>query len=167
MTKKTEKPSAWANATPSYGWKERGDYKKENRQELRKSMNVALRILDLLDERKMSQQDLADKLKVTRQQVSKILKGQENMTLETVEKLERGLGIELVKVLDGEDEVDDLNSIVIQEDVYIAKFGEIINNKRINQKVISSIAEHFTEKRAYPGSPKEFVAGENTYAMAC
>jgi len=165
--KKSEKPSALVNAIPSYQWKERADYKKENRKELRKSMNVALRILDILDERKMSQQDLADKLNVTRQQVSKILKGQENMTFETVEKLERGLGIELVKVLDGEEEVDDLNSIVIQEDVLIAEFGEIINNRRSNQKVIPSFAERFTQKGVYPGSPREFVAGENTYAMAC
>lgn len=91
--KKAEKSSALANATPSYGWRDREDYKKENRKERRKSRNVALRILDILDERKMSQQDLADKLSVTRQQVSKILKGQENMTLETVEKLEKSLGI--------------------------------------------------------------------------
>src|SRR5437879_13661964 len=95
----------------------------------------------------MSQQDLADKLNVTRQQVSKILKGQENMTFETVEKLERGLGIELVKVLSGEDEVEDLNSIVIQEDTVIAEFEDIINNRRSSQKVISSLAEHFTQDR--------------------
>ncbi len=97
---KSKKPQALADATPAYGWKERKDYKVENRSRLRKSMSVALRILDILDERGMSQQDLADKLRVTRQQVSKILKGQENLTFETIDKLEKALGIELVHVVE-------------------------------------------------------------------
>lgn len=32
--------------------------------------------------------------------VSKVLKGQENMTFETIDKLEQALGIELVKVVE-------------------------------------------------------------------
>ena len=99
MNKKIEKPGALAKAIPSFQWKEREDYKKANRSWLKKSVDVALRILDVLDERKMSQSDLAGKLNVTRQQVSKILKGQENLTLETITKLENVLGIELVRVL--------------------------------------------------------------------
>ena len=59
-----------------------------------------MRVLDILDERGLTQQDLADKMKVTRQYVSKILKGQENMTFETVDKLEKALGIELVHVVE-------------------------------------------------------------------
>jgi ribosome-binding protein aMBF1 (putative translation factor) len=110
--KKAKKPIALANATPSYQWKEREDYRKENRTKLRKSMDVALTILDILEDRNMSQQDLANKLSVTRQQVSKILKGQENMTFETIDKLERGLGIELVKVLSSKDKVKDMKKAI-------------------------------------------------------
>ncbi len=62
-------------------------------------MSVALRVLDILDERGLSQQDLAVKMKVTRQYVSKVLKGQENITFETIDKLEQALGIELVQVV--------------------------------------------------------------------
>lgn len=98
--KKAEKPKALADAIPAYQWKERKDYKPENRGRLRKSMSVALRILDILDERGLSQQDLANKLGVKRQQVNKILKGQENLTFETIDKLERVLGIELVQVVE-------------------------------------------------------------------
>jgi transcriptional regulator with XRE-family HTH domain len=121
--KKTNKPSALANATPSYKWKDREDYKKENRTKLRKSMDVALRILDILEERNMSQQDLANKLSVTRQQVSKILKGQENMTFETIHKLEKGLGIELVKVLNGKNKIQDPKnaSVAYKEKRYFSK----------------------------------------------
>ncbi|MEJ0057604.1 MAG: helix-turn-helix transcriptional regulator [Bacteroidota bacterium] len=96
---KNEKPKALINATPAYGWKERKDYKPENRGKLRKAMSVALRVLDILDERGLSQQDLAVKMKVTRQYVSKVLKGQENITFETIDKLEQALGIELVQVV--------------------------------------------------------------------
>lgn len=103
MNKKIEKPGALAEAIPSHQWKEREDYKKANRKWLRKSVDVALRVLDILDEKEMSQNDLAGKLKVTRQQVSKILKGQENLTLETISRLEEVLGITLVKVLNEEE----------------------------------------------------------------
>jgi ribosome-binding protein aMBF1 (putative translation factor) len=97
---RSEKPKALISATPAYGWKERKDYKPENRGKLRKAMGVALRVLEILDERKLSQQDLAVKMKVTRQHISKILKGQENMTFETVDKLERALGVQLVQVVE-------------------------------------------------------------------
>lgn len=98
--RKSEKPRALANAIPAYGWKDRKDYKSENRGQLRKAMSVALRVLDILDERGLSQQDLASKMKVTRQHVNKVLKGQENMTFETIDKLERALGIQLIQVVE-------------------------------------------------------------------
>lgn len=98
--RKSEKPKALVNAKRAYGWKDRKDYKSENRGQLRKSMSVALRVLDVLDERGLSQQDLAHKMKVTRQHVNKVLKGQENMTFETIDKLERALGIELIQVVE-------------------------------------------------------------------
>jgi len=98
--RKSEKPKALVNARHAYGWKNREDYKPENRGQLRKSMSVALRVLDILDERGLNQQDLADRMKVTRQHVNKVLKGQENMTFETIDKLESALGIELIQVVD-------------------------------------------------------------------
>jgi ribosome-binding protein aMBF1 (putative translation factor) len=97
--KKIEKPNALARAISAQQWKESEGYKKANRSWLKKSADIALRVLDILDEKRMSQNDLAGKLKVTRQQVSKMLKGQENLTLETISKLEEVLGIGLVKVL--------------------------------------------------------------------
>lgn len=98
MNKKIKKPAVLTKAIPSHEWTEREDYKKENRSWLKKSVGVALRVLDVLDKNKISQSELAGKLKVSRQQVSKILKGQENLTLETIAKLESVLGIELMEV---------------------------------------------------------------------
>jgi ribosome-binding protein aMBF1 (putative translation factor) len=100
IRRKSEKPQVLTNAVPAYAWKERKDYKPENRGRLKKAMSVALRVMDILDERGLSQQDLARKMKVTRQHVSKVLKGQENLTFETIDKLETALGIELIQVVE-------------------------------------------------------------------
>ena len=44
----------------------------------------------------MTQKDLAEKLNVSPQQVSRMGKGKENLTLETISKLEYVLGIALI-----------------------------------------------------------------------
>jgi ribosome-binding protein aMBF1 (putative translation factor) len=64
----------------------------------RNSWKVALRVLSILDERGMSQTELAEKMGVSRQQVTKIVKGQENFTFETIDKLEKALGVTLITV---------------------------------------------------------------------
>jgi len=65
----------------------------------RNSWKVALRVLSILDERRMSQTELAEKMGVSRQQVTKILKGEENFTFETIDKLEKALGVTLITVV--------------------------------------------------------------------
>lgn len=49
-------------------------------------------------ELKMTQQSLAAKTGYTQQYISKILKGKENLTLETISRLEDALGISLAIV---------------------------------------------------------------------
>lgn len=49
-------------------------------------------------ELKMTQQSLAAKTGYTQQYISKILKGKENLTLETISRLEEALGISLAVV---------------------------------------------------------------------
>ncbi len=101
-TRTTLKPQVLKKASRSFDWLNRPDYKKENRLWIRKSINVALKVLDVLEEKGMTQSQLAEKLGVSRQQVSKIVKGQENLTIETISKLEVALGVKLGHVLDGE-----------------------------------------------------------------
>lgn len=52
----------------------------------------------VLDEKKMTQTDLAEKMGVSRQQISKIVKGHENLTFETIDKLEKALNIKLITI---------------------------------------------------------------------
>lgn len=65
----------------------------KNREVLRESQRIALKVLTRLDELNWLQKDLADKMNVRPQQVSKIVSGKENFTLETLIKLQSVLGI--------------------------------------------------------------------------
>jgi transcriptional regulator with XRE-family HTH domain len=96
--KKQNKPKALSNAKSSNDWKDRADYQKKNRAWLRKSADIALRILDALDKRRMTQVELANRLNVSRQHISKIVKGQENLTLETIARIEEVLGVALIAI---------------------------------------------------------------------
>ncbi|HSD07645.1 helix-turn-helix transcriptional regulator [Flavobacterium sp.] len=68
----------------------------KNRAMLRESQNIALKVLDRLDELHWTQKKLAIELDVSPQQVSKIIKGQENLTLETQIKLQDILDIPIL-----------------------------------------------------------------------
>ncbi|MEI9918555.1 MAG: helix-turn-helix transcriptional regulator [Bacteroidota bacterium] len=102
--KKNVRSKILENATPSYDWINRPDYKTENQEWILKSVQIAVSILDALEEKKMTQSDLADKLGVSRQQVNKIVNGHENLTLQTISKIEEVLGVKLIEVLDIETE---------------------------------------------------------------
>jgi plasmid maintenance system antidote protein VapI len=58
---------------------------------------IALRILQKIEEIEgMMQKKLAEALGVSQQQISKIVKGHENLTLETISKLSEALDTELI-----------------------------------------------------------------------
>ena len=79
-------------------WHEDSEFRTQNRKWLKRSQAVALRVLRTLRENGLSQKDLAEKLNVSPQQVNKWLKGKENFTFETVDKLEEALNIELMSI---------------------------------------------------------------------
>ena len=79
------------------GWREQAQWRRENRHWLRYSGYIALTVLRRLEELKMSQKELAENMKCSPQYVSKLLKGSENLTLETISKLEECLNLDLIK----------------------------------------------------------------------
>jgi plasmid maintenance system antidote protein VapI len=79
-------------------WLEKARYRRENRAWLRKSQRIAVRILSVLDKNGMQQKELAKALDVSPQQVSKIVQGKQNLTLETISKLEAVLDVTLFEV---------------------------------------------------------------------
>ncbi len=80
----------------SSDWKAKAKYRRENREWLKKSAAIAIRVLDALKEQNISQRELAERMNISPQQISKIVKGQENLTLETISNLEVALGIRII-----------------------------------------------------------------------
>lgn len=78
-------------------WRKGAEWRQKNKYWLKYSRFIALKVLHRLDEVKMTQRQLAEQLKCSPQYVSKLLKGNANMTLETISKLEELLKIDLVK----------------------------------------------------------------------
>jgi len=72
----------------------------DNERWIETSTRIAVSVLSLLKEKNMSKKDLAEKMGVKPQYVSRIVKGSENLTLETIARLEEALDTKLVKVID-------------------------------------------------------------------
>jgi transcriptional regulator with XRE-family HTH domain len=80
------------------GWLEKALWREENHDWLEKSALIAVKILSALDAQGIKQRELAKKLGVSAQYVNKIVKGSENLSLETISKIETALGIQLIVI---------------------------------------------------------------------
>ncbi len=81
--------------TPS-AWREEAEWRRENWPWLRHSQMIAAKVLLQMKEMGLTQKALAERMNCTQQYVSKILKGKENMSLDTLSRLEDALNISLV-----------------------------------------------------------------------
>jgi transcriptional regulator with XRE-family HTH domain len=79
-------------------WLEEANWRRENQAWLKRSQAIAIKIITRLDELHMNQKQLAEKIGVSAQMVNKWVKGKENLTLETISKLETHLGIQLIQL---------------------------------------------------------------------
>lgn len=79
-------------------WLEKAEWEIANEDWLNKSAKIAIKILRTIRAKDITQLQLAEMLNVSPQQISKIVKGQENLTLETIAKLEKALDIKLVEI---------------------------------------------------------------------
>ena len=84
-------------------WLEEAGKKLTNSGSRKNARKVALRVLHILKERGISQATLAEMMGVSRQQVTKIVKGKENFTFETIDKLEKALGVTLMTISSSDD----------------------------------------------------------------
>jgi transcriptional regulator with XRE-family HTH domain len=94
---------ALLSTEPSSNWREEVAQRRKDKAWLNMSADIALRVLEELDNKNMSQVTLAEQMGVSPQEVSKIVKGGENLTLETICKLEDALKIKLVTALSGDE----------------------------------------------------------------
>lgn len=84
-------------AVPDTEWIKEAEYRQENFYWLRMSGQIALAVLRTLRKKEMSQKDLAELMGCSPQYISKIVRGSENLTLETICKLEKVLQIKLIE----------------------------------------------------------------------
>ena len=86
------------------GWLEKAKWQEENEDWLDVSFSVALRVASTLSANKKanvypkSQAELAEAMGCSAQYVNKLLRGQENLQIETICKVQRILGIKLIEV---------------------------------------------------------------------
>jgi transcriptional regulator with XRE-family HTH domain len=95
----------------------------KNRAMLRESQSIALKVLEKLEEIRWSQRKLAKEMGVTPQQITKIVKGQENLTLETQIKLQSILKIPI-----------------------LASYFENIEEKSVSEVAITATERYFAPK---------------------
>ena len=92
-----EKFKQYESEIPSK-WREEAEYRRANKSWLRRSQKIAVKILSKMRESGISQTELALIMECSQQYVSKILKGQENLSLETISKIEDSLGLSLLVI---------------------------------------------------------------------
>lgn len=99
MTKNNERLTALSKGAKSR-WLENAEKRKESEKWSERSTKIALNVLDILRQKNMSKQELADRMQVSAQYISKLVKGKENLTLETIAKLESALGVKMIDIKD-------------------------------------------------------------------
>lgn len=81
--------------TPSQ-WREEAEWRHDNREWLNYSRRIAVKLLSYMKREHLTQSAMAERMDCTQQYVSKILKGTENLSLETLTKLEYAMGEQLI-----------------------------------------------------------------------
>lgn len=80
-------------------WREIIKDRRDNKEWLKRSSQIAFAILRKLKESGMTQKKLAEEMGLSSQYVSRIVKGHENLTLDTISKIESILKCELIEVI--------------------------------------------------------------------
>ena len=95
MNQTLERLKKYESEAPSK-WREEAEYRILNKRWLRYSQGIALSVLDKMDELGLTQKALAERMGCSQQYVSRIVKGRENLSLETIAKLEVALEVDII-----------------------------------------------------------------------
>lgn len=78
-------------------WREKAEWRQANRSWLRYSQRIAMMMLDKMEELELTQKLVAERMGCSQQYISRILKGTENLSIETISKIESALGLEILE----------------------------------------------------------------------
>ena len=79
-------------------WQKNVEWRMKNKSWLCHSQRIAMMMLDQMEKLNINKEQLSKLLDSTQEYVSKILKGQENLTLETMAKIEQCLKIQIFNI---------------------------------------------------------------------
>lgn len=113
------------NAPKDKEWIKEAKFRQENDAWLKLSFSIAARILVTLDEKGMTQKDLARLLGCSPQYLNKIIKGKENLTLSTIIKLEEKLNIKLIHLAQNETTAKVEQQMIIQRPKNVKPIGTL------------------------------------------
>lgn len=83
------------SSTPSK-WRKSAEWRVANKSWLRYSQHIAMLMLDRMEELDITQKQLSELMGCNQQYISKVLKGQEKLSLETISKIETCLHIRIL-----------------------------------------------------------------------
>lgn len=95
MSKATEFLNSHQSATPSK-WREAAEWRRENENWLKYSRVITMKTMQAMDKQSVTQSALAKRMGCSQQYVSNLLKGNANMTLETIARIETALDIDII-----------------------------------------------------------------------
>lgn len=117
---------------------------KENQKWLDNSSKIAINVLEVLKCKKLSQKDLAEKMNVSAQQINKIVRGKQNLTFETIAKLETALEISLMEII----EYKAINEIKTNATVFKAAKKTISEEIALEPFGIQLFSDNFKKKES-------------------
>lgn len=85
-----------SSSTPSR-WREKAEWRCANRDWLPYSRKIAIQATMALKEQNLTQRQLAERMGCSAQYISRLLKGEENLSLETIAKLEHALNVPIAQ----------------------------------------------------------------------
>jgi transcriptional regulator with XRE-family HTH domain len=131
MNTNNQKLADFAAKKPSH-WLKNAQHRNKNKKWREYSFQIAIKVLAAIDATPgMTQKQLAELIGVSPQFISKILKGQENLTLETISKIETALGIAILSFAEPEIEhVVTYNPVIFipvsnQNKMYVSYIGNL------------------------------------------
>ena len=96
MSRAIEFLEAHQSSKPSH-WRQDAQWRRDNEYWLKYSRYITIQVLRAMEEQSVTQIELAKRMGCTQQYVSNLLKGSSNMTLETIARLEKALGIDILR----------------------------------------------------------------------
>lgn len=82
--------------TPSK-WRDNAEWRMANKSWLRYLQRIAMMMLDKMEELGLTQKALAERMGCSQQYISRVLKGTENLSIETISKIETALQLEILE----------------------------------------------------------------------